>query len=75
MSQLWFLNPSLTDVSEQHLADQKRYPLASEKLTESESEEIKCEAEQDGTQVSGLSSVTTDFCAGVQMLILDAFSD
>ena len=65
----------LTDVSEQHLADQKRYLLTSEKLTEWELEELKREAEQDGAPVSGLSPVITDVCAGIQMSTLDEFSD
>ena len=74
--QLWCKqNPFLTDVSEQHLADQKQYLLTSGKLTESELEEIKREAEQGGTNISGLSSVTTNVCAGVRMSTLDAFSD
>ena len=57
------------------MTDQKRYILTSGKLTESELEEIKLEAEPDGTPISGLSSVTTDVCAGVQMLTLDVLSD
>ena len=65
-------NPSLTDVSEQRLADQKQYLLTSGKLNESELKEIKCKAR---TPISGLPSVTPDVCAGVQMSTLDAFSD
>ena len=69
MHQLWCeRNPSLTDVSEQRLADQKRYLLTSGSLTESELEEIKRDAAQDGNPVSGLLSVTTDvfsWCADV----------
>ena len=42
MHQLWCeQNPSLTDVSEQRLADQKQYLLTSGSLTESELEEVK----------------------------------
>ena len=68
MHQLWCeRNPSLTDVSEQRLADQNRYLLTSGSLTESELEEIKREAAQEGKPVSGLLSVTTDVCPGVQM--------
>ncbi len=53
MQRLWCeQNPSL--------AAQKRYLLTSGKLNESELEEIKREAEQDETPISGLSSVTTD---------------
>ena len=48
MHRLWCQrNPSLADVSEQRLADQKRFLLASGKLTESELEEIKRKAAQD----------------------------
>ena len=65
----------LTDVSEQRLTDQKRYLLTSVKLTESELEVIKREAEQDGTPVSGLSPVRTDVWAGIQMSTLDEFSE
>ena len=54
-NQLWCeRNPSLTDVSERRLADQKRYLLTSGSLTESELEEIKREAAQDGKAVSVL---------------------
>ena len=66
MHQLWCeRSPSLTDVSEQLLTDQKQYLLTSRSLTESELEEIKREAAQDRKPVSGLSSVTTDVCPGV----------
>ena len=72
MNQLWCeRNPSLTDVSEQRLADQKRYLLTSGSLTESELEEIKREVAQDGMPVSGLLSVMTDVCPGVQMSAFD----
>ena len=54
-------------VLEQRLADQKRYLLTSGSLTESELEEIKRKTAQDGKPVSGLLSVTTDVCPGVQM--------
>ena len=37
-------------------------------------EEIKREATQDGKPVSGLLSVTTDVCPGVQMSVLDVVS-
>ena len=67
-------NSSLTDVSEQRLADQKRYLLTFGSLIESELEEIKCEAAQDGKPVSGLLSVTTDVCPGVQMSALNVVS-
>ena len=70
MHQLWCeRNSFLTDVSEQRLADQKRYLLTSGSLTESELEEIKREAAQDGKPVSSLLSVTTDVCPGVQMSV------
>ena len=47
MHQLWCeRNPSLNDVSEQRLADQKGDLLTSGSLTESELEEIKHEAAQ-----------------------------
>ena len=62
-------NPSLADVSEQRLADQKRYLLASGKLTESELEEIKREAAQDGIPGSGLSSAMAADHSSVQTLI------
>ena len=66
--QLWCeRNPFLTDVCEQRLADQKRYLLTSGSVNESELEEIKREAAQDGKPVSGLLSVTTGVCLGVQM--------
>ena len=75
MHQLWCKqNPSLTDVSEHRLADQKQYLLTSGSLTESELEEIKREAAQDGKPVSDLLSVTTDVCPGVQMSALDVVS-
>ena len=75
MHQLWCeQNPSLTDVSEQRLAEQKRYLLTSGSLTESELEEIKRKAAQDAKPVSGLLSVTTDVCPGVQMSALDVVS-
>ena len=75
MHQLWCeRNSSLTVVSEQRLADQKRYFLTSGSLTEPELEEIKREAAQDGKPVSGLVSVTTDVCPGVQMSALDVVS-
>ena len=56
------------------MADQKRYLLTSGSLTESELEEIKREAAQDGKPVSGLLSVTTDVCPGVQMSALHVVS-
>ena len=56
------------------MADQKQYLLTSGSLTESELEEIKREAAQDGKPVSGLLSVTTDVCPGVQMSTLDVVS-
>ena len=75
MHQLWCeRSPSLTDVSEQLLTDQKPYLLTSGSLTESELEESKREAAQDRKPVSGLSSVTTDVCPGVQMSALDVVS-
>ena len=75
MHQLWCeQHPSLTDVSEQRLADQKRYLLTSGSLTESELEEIKCKAAQDEKPISGLLSVTTGVCTGVQMSALDVVS-
>ena len=64
----------MTDVSEQRLAYQKRHLLTSGSLTESELEEIKREAAQDGKPVSVLLSVTTDVCPGVQMSTLDVVS-
>ena len=81
MHRLWCQrNPSLADVSEQRLADQKRFLLASGKLTESDLEEIKCEAAQDGKPESGLSSamvaghssVQNDRRPSVQMLVDDS---
>ena len=45
-----------------------RYLLTSGSLTESELEEIKREAAQDGKPVSGLLSVTTDVCPGVDVV-------
>ena len=56
------------------MADQKQYLLTSGSLTESELEEIKRKAAQDGKPVSGLLSVTTDVCHGVQMSALDVVS-
>ena len=64
----------MTDISEQRLADKQRYLLTSESLTESELEEIKREAAQDGKPVSGLLSVTTDVCPGVRVSSLDVVS-
>ena len=75
MHQLWCeQNSSLTDVSEQRLADQKQYLLTSGSLTESELEENKHKAAQNGKPVSGLLSVTTHVRPGVQMLALDVVS-
>ena len=56
------------------MADQKRYLLTSGSLIESELEEIKHEAAQDGKPVSGLLSVTTYVCPAVQMSALDVVS-
>ena len=56
------------------MADQKRYRLTSGSLTESELEEIKRKAAQDGKPVSDLLSITTDVCTGVQMSALDVVS-
>ena len=53
------------------MADKKRYLPTSGSLTESELEEIKRKAAQDGKPVSGLLSVTNDVCPGVQMSALD----
>ena len=64
-------NPSLADVSEQCLADQKRFLLASGKLTESELEEIKREAAQDGKPGSGLSSAMVADHSSVQTSAMD----
>ena len=44
-----------------------RYFLTSGKRTESELKEMKREAEQDKTPVSGLSFVTTYLCAGTDV--------
>ena len=75
MHQLWCeRNHSLADASEQRLANQKRYLLTSGSLTESELEKIKRVAAQDEKPVSGLLSVTTDVCPGVQMSALDVVS-
>ena len=72
MHQLWCQrNPSLADVSEQHLADQKRFLLASGKLTESELEEIKLEAAQDGKPGSALSSAMAADHLSVQTSAMD----
>ena len=64
-------NPSLADVSGQRLADQKRFLLASGKLTESELEEIKREAAQDGKPGSGLSSAISADHSSVQTSAID----
>ena len=56
------------------MADRKRYLLTSGSLTESELEEIKREAVQDGKPVSGLLSFPTNVCPGVNMSALDVFS-
>ena len=75
MHQLWCeQNPFLTDVSEQLLADQNRYILISEILTELELEEIKREAAQDGKPISSFLSVTTDVYSSVQISELEMFS-
>ena len=72
MHRLWCQrNPSLADVSEQRLADQKRFLLASGKLTESELEEIKREAAQDGKPGSGLSSTMAADHSSVQTSAMD----
>ena len=72
MHRLWCQrNPSLADVSEQRLADQKRFLLASGKLTESELEEIKREAAQDGKPGSGLSSAMAADHSSVQTSAID----
>ena len=72
MHRLWCQrNPSLADVSEQCLADQKRFLLASGKLTESELEEIKREAAQDGKPRSGLSSAMIADHSSVQTSAMD----
>ena len=72
MNRLWCQrNPSLADVSEQRLADQKRFLLASGKVTESELEEIKCEAAQDGKPGSGLSSAMVADHSSVQTSAMD----
>ena len=73
MHRLWCQrNPSLADVSEQRLADQKRFLLASGKLTdESELEEIKREAAQDGKPGSGLSSAMAAVHSSVQTSGMD----
>ena len=64
-------NPSLADISEQRLADQKRFLLATGKLTESELEEIKREAAQDGKPESGLSSAMAADHSSVQTSAMD----
>ena len=56
------------------MADQKRYLLTYESLTESELEEIKRKDAQDEKPVSCLLSVTTNVCPGVQMSALDVVS-
>ena len=72
MHRLWCKrNPSLADVSEQRLADQKRFLLASGKLTESELEEIKREAAQDGKPGSDLSSAMAADYSSVQTSAMD----
>ena len=72
MHRLWCQrNPSLADVSEQRLADQKRFLLASGKLTESELEEIKREAAQDGKPGSGLSFAMVADHSSVQTSAMD----
>ena len=72
MHRLWCQrNPSLADVSEQRLADQKQFLLASGKLTESELEEIKREAAQDGKPGSGLSSAMAADHSSVQTSAMD----
>ena len=72
MHRLWCQrNPSLADISEQRLADQKRFLLASGKLTESELEEIKREATQDGKPGSGLSSAMAADHSSVQTSAMD----
>ena len=72
MHRLWCQrNPSLADVSEQRLADQKRFLLASGKLTESELEEIKREAAQDGKPGSGLSPAMAADHSSVQTSAMD----
>ena len=72
MHRLWCQrNPSLADVSEQRLADQKRFLLASGKLTESELEEIKRQAAQDGKPGSDLSSAMAADHSSVQTSAVD----
>ena len=72
MHRLWCQrNPSLADVSEQRLTDQKRFLLASGKQTESELEEIKREAAQDGKPESGLSSAMAADHSSVQTSAMD----
>ena len=72
MHRLWCQrNHSLADVSEQRLPDQKRFLLASRKLTESELEEIKCEAAQDGKPGSGLSYAMAADHSSVQTSAMD----
>ena len=72
MHRLWCQrNTSLADVSEQRLADQKRFLLASGKLTKSELEEIKREAAQDGKTELGLSSDMAADHSSVQTSAMD----